>query len=174
MASSQEKKNGRVAAVKVTIGIEICVGGEPRERFRVPLFCALTAAASHGVIDAPDSTVVWPVLRSCPVRLAERAFKEAIEADPSYSDAWNGLGAVSREPRVQQHCLVRAVQLEHNPSAWANLGVLYVRWGLDAQVICQPIAREDYEAFTLQNVLFCTVISARPIDLGAPETDAAN
>lgn len=35
---------------------------------------------------------------------------------------------------MQQHCWVRAVQLEHNPSAWANLGMLYVRWGLDVQV----------------------------------------
>lgn len=68
-------------------------------------------------------------------RLAERAFKQSLEVEPAYSDAWNGLGAVSRDPLVQQHCWVRAVQLEHNPSAWANLGMLYVRWGLDIQVL---------------------------------------
>lgn len=67
-------------------------------------------------------------------RSAEQAFKRSIEAEPSYSDAWNGLGAVSRDPLVQQHCWVRAVQLAHNPSAWANLGMLYLRWGLDIQV----------------------------------------
>lgn len=39
-----------------------------------------------------------------------------------------------RDPLLQQHCWVRAVQLEHNPSAWANLGMLYLRWGLDIQV----------------------------------------
>lgn len=70
-----------------------------------------------------------------PARPAEQAFKQAIEAEPSHSDAWNGLGVVSRDPLVKQHCFVRAVQLEHNPSAWANLGMLYLRWGLDAQVI---------------------------------------
>eukprot|EP00903_Cladosiphon_okamuranus_P012909 g12052.t2 len=66
-------------------------------------------------------------------RSAETAFKQSIEADPAFSDAWNGLGAVSRDPLVQQHCWVRAVQLDYNPSAWANLGMLYVRWGLDIQ-----------------------------------------
>lgn len=67
-------------------------------------------------------------------RMAEQAFKQSIEAEPAYSDAWNGLGAVSRDPLMQQHCWVRAVQLDYNPSAWANLGMLYVRWGLDIQV----------------------------------------
>ncbi|CAM9753532.1 unnamed protein product, partial [Laminaria digitata] len=66
-------------------------------------------------------------------RPAEQAFKQSIEAEPSHSDAWNGLGVVSRDPLVRQHCFVRAVQLEHNPSAWANLGMLYLRWGLDGQ-----------------------------------------
>ncbi|CAN0170752.1 unnamed protein product, partial [Laminaria digitata] len=54
---------------------------------------------------------------------------QSIEAEPSHSNAWNGLGVVSRDPLVQQHGFVRAVQLEHNPSAWANLGMLYLRWG---------------------------------------------
>lgn len=74
-------------------------------------------------------------------RLAEQAFKRSIEAEPSHSDAWNGLGVVSRDPLVQQHCFVRAVQLEHNPSAWANLGMLYLRWGLDSQVNGVPDSR---------------------------------
>lgn len=42
---------------------------------------------------------------------------------------------------MQQHCWVRAVQLEHNPSAWANLGMLYLRWGLDNQV-CTAVASQ--------------------------------
>lgn len=67
-------------------------------------------------------------------RLAEDTFKQAVEADPLHSESWNGLGSVSRDPLVQQHCWVRSVQLAHNPSAWANLGMLYIRWGLDIQV----------------------------------------
>ncbi|CAM9704269.1 unnamed protein product [Scytosiphon promiscuus] len=66
-------------------------------------------------------------------KLADQAFRSAIGSEAGYSDAWNGLGAVSRDPLTQQHCWVRAVQLEHNASAWANLGMLYVRWGLDIQ-----------------------------------------
>ncbi|CAB1097731.1 unnamed protein product [Ectocarpus sp. CCAP 1310/34] len=69
-------------------------------------------------------------------RSAEEAFRRSVEADPAYSEAWNGLGAtMSQKPLVQQHCWVRSVQLEHNPSAWANLGMLYVRWGMDIQAI---------------------------------------
>ncbi|CAN0250145.1 unnamed protein product, partial [Ectocarpus sp. 8 AP-2014] len=61
------------------------------------------------------------------IRSAEEAFRRSVEADPAYSEAWNGLGAtMSKRPLVQQHCWVRSVQLEHNPSAWANLGMLYV------------------------------------------------
>ncbi|CAN0151264.1 unnamed protein product, partial [Ectocarpus fasciculatus] len=67
-------------------------------------------------------------------RSAEEAFRRSVEADPAYSEAWNGLGAtMSKKPLAQQHCWVRSVQLEHNPSAWANLGMLYVRWGMDIQ-----------------------------------------
>ena len=67
-------------------------------------------------------------------RLAGEAFRRSIEADPTHSDSWNGLGAVLEDPLAQQHCWVRAVQLAHNPNAWANLGMFYVRWGLDVQV----------------------------------------
>ncbi|CAM9973581.1 unnamed protein product, partial [Hapterophycus canaliculatus] len=82
-----------------------------------------------------------PTLQQLP-RSAEQAFKDAIDSEPTYSEAWNGLGAVSRDALVQQHCWVRAVQLEHNPSAWANLGMLYIRWGLEVQVC---LIREGFE-----------------------------
>lgn len=72
--------------------------------------------------------------RSTCFRFAEQAFKQAIEANPLFAEAWNGLGMVSTYPLIRQHCWVRSVQLAHNPSAWANLGMLYLRWGLDVQV----------------------------------------
>ncbi|CAM9761809.1 unnamed protein product [Ectocarpus sp. 12 AP-2014] len=76
-------------------------------------------------------------------RSAEEAFRRSVEADPTYSEAWNGLGAtMSQKPLVQQHCWVRSVQLEHNPSAWANLGMLYVRWGMDIQARTHKSFRE--------------------------------
>lgn len=80
----------------------------------------------------PDSSC--SLLHRPGVRLAEGCFREAIDANPLHSESWNGLGVVSRDPLVRQHCWVRAVQLSHNPSAWGNLGMLYLRWGLDNQV----------------------------------------
>lgn len=99
----------------------------------LPLFCILLSDLSTIFrLSSPLLTSMFSCLRR--TRFAEAAFKQALEADPLHSDSWNGLGTVSRDPLVQQHCWVRAVQLAHNPSAWANLGMLYVRWGLDIQV----------------------------------------
>uniref|UniRef100_K3W7Y9 Superkiller protein 3 n=1 Tax=Globisporangium ultimum (strain ATCC 200006 / CBS 805.95 / DAOM BR144) TaxID=431595 RepID=K3W7Y9_GLOUD len=57
---------------------------------------------------------------------ARVSFRDALKANPEYGLAWNGLGVVHDHILVKQFAWVRAIQIESNESAWANLGMLYV------------------------------------------------
>jgi hypothetical protein len=60
---------------------------------------------------------------------AEAALRTAVALNPLHSDAWTALGTCSSlHPLLQQHCLCRAAQIDHSPSGWANLALLYLRW----------------------------------------------
>ncbi|KAF1317770.1 hypothetical protein FI667_g14569, partial [Globisporangium splendens] len=58
---------------------------------------------------------------------ARTSFRDALKANPEYGLAWNGLGVVHDHVLVKQFAWIRAIQIESNESAWANLGMLYVR-----------------------------------------------
>ncbi|CAM9853966.1 unnamed protein product [Discosporangium mesarthrocarpum] len=96
-------------------------------------------------MDAGEGSGPWPqdMYASLPqvgslASQAKQVFMKALLINPLHSDTWNGLGAVMKDPLVRQHCWVRAVQLAHNASGWANLGMMFVEWRLHSQA---------YEAF---------------------------
>jgi len=71
-------------------------------------------------------------------------FARAVELDPLYSPAWVGMGCTeSKRALVRQHCFIRAIQLDHNANAWANLGILYGRMGRP------DLAREAFRGLQL-------------------------
>lgn len=77
---------------------------------------------------------------------AAQAYRRALELDPLCCPAWSGLGVVDPRVLVRQHCLIRAIQLEADVSAWANLGVLYAGSGR------KELAREAYRGLQLVQV----------------------
>lgn len=77
---------------------------------------------------------------------ARQALERALRTDPLCCPAWSLLGLVDERPLVRQHCLVRAIQLEGDVPAWANLGVLYASKGR------KELAREAYRGLQLVQV----------------------
>ncbi|KAG5190631.1 hypothetical protein JKP88DRAFT_352627 [Tribonema minus] len=86
-------------------------------------------------LDFGEGCGLWPASAyeedATIAELTQRAAEElraALRHDALHSDAWTALGAAERDPLARQHCLARAAQLDHNPSAWACLAALYAAW----------------------------------------------
>lgn len=64
--------------------------------------------------------------------VAITSLQKAILLDSSNPDAWVALGAatVSKNPRIAQHCFIKATALDSkNGDIWNNLASLYLRYG---------------------------------------------
>jgi tetratricopeptide (TPR) repeat protein len=68
------------------------------------------------------------------LRDACATLKLVVQGDPCNSLGWNALGhAAKQQPSAgmsaffQQHCFIRAIQLDALPSAWMNLSTLYMQ-----------------------------------------------
>jgi hypothetical protein len=56
-------------------------------------------------------------------------------------------GLCELDPLRRQHCLVRSIQLEHAPAAWANLAVTYAKHQRP------DLAREAFTVMALSFIL---------------------
>ncbi|CAI5715337.1 unnamed protein product [Hyaloperonospora brassicae] len=71
-------------------------------------------------------------------------FKLALDEDPSYSLAWNGLALVSDNLLVKQFAWTRSIQTGSSSDAtWANLGMFYLSHA-DAVAAMTSLARKSF------------------------------
>lgn len=74
---------------------------------------------------------------------ASKQYQAGIALEPRNEGLWNGYGRLlfTRNPRVSQHCFIRALSLNgRNPDTWVNLGGLYISIG-DSELAIEAVER---------------------------------
>jgi tetratricopeptide (TPR) repeat protein len=127
-------QNGLVGGVKgagggVTGGAQVAGGGVAAGQRLPPGFGGGDAATAGG--EGKDKSVDDDDDGERERQLALGTFKAAILIDPRNAYFWNGFGVAESDarPLSRQHAFVKAIQLDNIPSAWSNLGMLYLQYG---------------------------------------------
>lgn len=89
-------------------------------------------------------------------RYASKCLKKAVSLEPSLPEYWSLLGASTNNPRLSQHCFIKASSLSsRDPLLWNNLGCLYLKnedpeLAREAFMRAQSMAPEQNEFWTGQ------------------------
>jgi superkiller protein 3 len=129
----EQKKNVQLIALLLVYANKACLSLEPAARtVRSAVFYNLGLALVISFLTTKDTQYRDE---------AVGVLKDAIKLQNNYQEPWIALGvaSISVNPRVAQHCLIKASSIDSkNVNIWSNLALLYLRYG------DSPLAVESY------------------------------